>query len=88
MTKSRTQAPRMNLLEKATNQQDRGFLNSAGAEGFEPTNGGSKNRCLTTWRHPSMFCENKTEHKDRVFRDFWQRKSLLGNTMIRSIIQL
>jgi hypothetical protein len=35
-----------------------------------------------------MFCENKTEHKDRVFRDFWQRKSLLGNTIIRSIIQL
>src|SRR4051812_30888842 len=30
----------------------------AGAEGFEPTNAGSKDRCLTTWRRPSM--------KDRV----------------------
>ena len=70
MTKSRTQAPRMNLLEKATNQQDRGFLNSAGAEGFEPTNGGSKNRCLTAWRRPSLFRINETECKDRVFSDF------------------
>ena len=51
---------------------------NAGAVGFEPTNGGSKNRCLTTWRHPSLFCVNRTEHKDRVFQDFWQRKSLLG----------
>src|SRR2546430_3157604 len=25
----------------------------AGAEGFEPTNAGSKDRCLTTWRRPS-----------------------------------
>jgi hypothetical protein len=23
-----------------------------GVEGFEPPNGGTKNRCLTTWRHP------------------------------------
>ena len=25
----------------------------AGEEGFEPSNGGSKGRCLTTWRLPS-----------------------------------
>src|SRR2546423_5222997 len=25
----------------------------AGAEGFEPTNAGSKDRCLTTWRRPN-----------------------------------
>src|SRR5215218_9075294 len=25
----------------------------AGAPGFEPGNGGTKNRCLTTWRRPS-----------------------------------
>ena len=79
----------MNLpLEKAINHKIVALRTEAGAVGFEPTNGGSKNRCLTTWRHPSLFCVNKTEHKDRVFRDFWQRKSLLGNTMIRSIIQL
>ena len=24
-----------------------------GVEGIEPPNGGTKNRCLTTWRHPS-----------------------------------
>ena len=26
----------------------------AGVVGFEPTNGGSKNRCLTTWLHPTI----------------------------------
>jgi hypothetical protein len=26
----------------------------AGVAGFEPTNGGIKTRCLTTWRHPSI----------------------------------
>ena len=25
----------------------------AGVVGFEPTNGGTRTRCLTTWRHPS-----------------------------------
>ena len=24
-----------------------------GVKGFEPLSGGTKNRCLTTWRHPS-----------------------------------
>ena len=27
----------------------------AGAPGFEPGNGGTKNRCLTTWRRPNAF---------------------------------
>jgi hypothetical protein len=27
-------------------------LEKSGAEGFEPTNGGVKNRCLATWRRP------------------------------------
>ena len=26
----------------------------AGAEGFEPPNGGTRIRCLTTWRHPKI----------------------------------
>ena len=26
----------------------------AGAPGFEPGNGGTKNRCLTTWRRPNL----------------------------------
>ena len=26
----------------------------AGAPGFEPGNGGTKNRCLTTWRRPNI----------------------------------
>lgn len=28
----------------------------AGAGGFEPPNGGTKNRCLTTWRRPNARC--------------------------------
>lgn len=28
-------------------------LNVAGVAGFEPANAGTKNRCLTTWRHPN-----------------------------------
>ena len=28
----------------------------AGALGFEPRNGGTKNRCLTTWRRPNEGC--------------------------------
>ena len=27
----------------------------AGAVGFEPTNAGSKSRCLTAWRRPKRF---------------------------------
>ena len=27
-----------------------------GAEGFEPSNGGVRVHCLTTWRRPSLFC--------------------------------
>ena len=27
----------------------------AGAVGFEPTNAGSKSRCLTAWRRPNLF---------------------------------
>jgi len=26
-----------------------------GTAGFEPTDGGTKNRCLTTWRRPKIF---------------------------------
>src|SRR5437660_5174359 len=33
----------------------------AGAEGFEPTNAGSKDRCLTTWLRPSILAEQSRE---------------------------
>lgn len=26
----------------------------AGMEGFEPPNAGTRNQCLTTWRHPNI----------------------------------
>src|SRR3989344_5015691 len=32
--------------------------NVAGVAGFEPANAGTKNRCLTTWRHPSALLAN------------------------------
>jgi hypothetical protein len=31
----------------------RGSAGLAGAPGFEPGNGGTKNRCLTAWRRPN-----------------------------------
>ena len=31
----------------------------AGVAGFEPTNDGIKNRCLTTWRHPNHLMDEK-----------------------------
>ena len=27
----------------------------AGMEGFEPPNAGTRNQCLTTWRHPNAY---------------------------------
>lgn len=33
----------------------------AGAEGFEPSNGETKTRCLTAWRRPNIRCEISTE---------------------------
>ncbi|MDF2964618.1 MAG: hypothetical protein K0Q51_6 [Rickettsiaceae bacterium] len=34
----------------------------AGMGGFEPPNDGTKNRCLTTWRHPKICVMNLTKH--------------------------
>src|SRR5262245_23790868 len=33
----------------------------AGAEGFEPTNADSKDRCLTTWLRPSILADQSRE---------------------------
>jgi hypothetical protein len=33
----------------------------AGAEGFEPPNGGIKTRCLTTWRRPTTASDSPPE---------------------------
>ena len=30
----------------------------AGAAGFEPANGGTKSRCLTTWRRPKSVVDS------------------------------
>ena len=37
----------------------------AGAAGFEPANGGTKSRCLTTWRRPSTGDRTPLECSDR-----------------------
>ena len=42
--------------------------NLAGVAGFEPTNDGIKNRCLTTWRHPKRNRLYQTSlKKSRIF---------------------
>lgn len=28
-------------------------------EGFEPPNAGTRTQCLTTWRHPNMYCNHR-----------------------------
>ena len=45
---------RINLRWKSNFDQTLRDLSKSttGAEGFEPANGGTKNRCLTTWRRP------------------------------------
>jgi hypothetical protein len=39
--------------KKANTLNRYGNRKLAGAPGFEPGNVGTKNRCLTTWRHPN-----------------------------------
>jgi hypothetical protein len=50
---SRSCANRLFRHGKVAGTSNEGEL--AGVAGFEPTNGGIKTRCLTTWRHPSIF---------------------------------
>lgn len=39
----------------------------AGVEGFEPPNAGTRNQCLTTWRHPNSTTNCSTfEHPAQV----------------------
>jgi hypothetical protein len=45
------------------------LLYGAGEAGFEPTNGGSKVRCLTTWRLPNVnysIAEDKNAEKPSI----------------------
>ncbi len=46
--------------------KDKAFL-KLGVEGFEPPNGGTKNRCLTTWRHPNTIRES--QFKEAILPD-------------------
>ena len=39
------------LFDKLDENGDNPLM--AGMEGFEPPNGGTRTRCLTTWRHPN-----------------------------------
>src|SRR5437016_9399865 len=42
------------MQAQITDRKSVPLLKLAGAEGFEPTNAGSKDRCLTTWRRPNI----------------------------------
>lgn len=41
--------------------------NVAGVAGFEPTNVGTKSRCLTTWRHPNIIVKNVRINEQKYF---------------------
>src|SRR3989339_188247 len=50
-----------------------------GAVGFEPTDGGSKGRCLTTWRRPkNLYCANLYGF-ERFFKKFWEFQCFLDS---------
>src|SRR6185369_5398036 len=51
-------------------------LRLAGAAGFEPANAGTKNRCLTTWRRPSIGAHRRESGAYNRRADFW--KTQLG----------
>lgn len=44
------------------------FGEMAGAGGFEPTNAGSKDRCLTTWLRPNIKSEFKERTNEKLHR--------------------
>src|ERR1700722_19171712 len=50
-----------------------------GVEGFEPSNGGTKNRCLTTWRHPIKWLILKIQRtmllKHQILKQYMKRPS-------------
>lgn len=43
------------------------FSSLAGVAGFEPTNVGTKSRCLTTWRHPNIIVKNVRINEQKYF---------------------
>ena len=45
--------------EQPSGEKVRTLASMAGGEGFEPSNGGSKVRCLTTWRPPNARSLNR-----------------------------
>src|SRR6266446_6495467 len=47
----------------------------AGEEGFEPSNGGSKGRCLTTWRLPNRALAGDRQQASRRLVAFPRRPS-------------
>ena len=62
------------------------FLLKTGTEGFEPTNIGAKNRCLTTWRRPIIFTQEFSLKKETLccfskssdMMYFFFKKKILG----------
>lgn len=57
-----------------------GARKMAGVAGFEPANAGTKNRCLTTWRHPNSHATLAGERPYNV-------EKLLGNRLIAQFIR-
>jgi hypothetical protein len=58
------------------------YLQLAGAEGFEPPNGGIKTRCLTTWRRPNIsFIVQPTLSASVAFERYELRYPFLSQTI-------
>ena len=64
------------LSNKKILHKRRTFL-LAGVAGFEPTNDDTKNRCLTTWRHPNIYPYLLDRHICKSKKIYWQALFLL-----------
>jgi hypothetical protein len=50
---------------------------NSGVKGFEPLDGDTKNRCLTTWRHPKRIYKNYTFILICTARPFHKKEKVL-----------
>lgn len=56
-------------------------LSMAGVVGLEPTNGGTRTRCLTTWRHPKLILLYHEILKNAIMVMLWRKRKIHSQKM-------
>ena len=65
------------LLQTIENTRPEGRVFSmAGDEGFEPPNGGTRTRCLTTWRIPKLVLLYHIVRKNAIMILSWRKRKM------------